>query len=85
MPSRTQLGDPIALGLRFAGAALRPDGLEAAVATDHGIAVWDLDPEHWVQGACAIAGRNLTQAEWDQYVGDLAPYRSTCAQVSAEA
>ena len=64
---------------------MRPDGLEAAVATDHGIAVWDLDPEHWVKGACAIAGRNLTRAEWDQYVGDLAPYRLTCPEFSAEA
>ena len=28
--------------------------------------------------ACRLAGRNLTQAEWDQYIGDLAPYTTTC-------
>jgi len=30
-------------------------------------------------GACAIAGRNLTQAEWKQYLVDQ-PYRKTCPQ-----
>jgi hypothetical protein len=77
--SRTQLGDAIPIG-RESGGALRPDGLEAAVGTDHGIVVWDLDPEHWVDGACAIAGRNLTRAEWDQYIGNLASYRTTCPE-----
>jgi DNA-binding SARP family transcriptional activator/WD40 repeat protein/molybdopterin-guanine dinucleotide biosynthesis protein len=79
VPSRTQLGDAIDVGV-VAGAAIRPDGMEAAVTTDQGIVVWDLDAEHWVEGACAIAGRNLTRAEWDQYIGDLAPYRATCPQ-----
>lgn len=50
------------------------------MATENGIVVWDLDPEHWVEPACAIAGRNLTRAEWDQYIGDLAPYRATCPE-----
>jgi DNA-binding SARP family transcriptional activator/WD40 repeat protein len=80
VPSRTQLGDSIPVGVRDAGAAVRPDGLEAAVTTEQGVVVWDLDPAHWVENACAIAGRNLTRAEWDQYVGDLASYRPTCPQ-----
>jgi DNA-binding SARP family transcriptional activator/WD40 repeat protein len=83
IPSRTQLGDAIPVGIREAGAALRPDGLEAAVATNQGIVVWDLDPEHWAEGACQVAGRNLTRAEWDQYIGDLASYRTTCPQYEA--
>lgn len=80
IPSRTQLGDDIPVGISDGGAALRPDGLEAAVMTDQGIVVWDLDPEHWIDAACGIAGRNMTRAEWDQYVGDLASYRPTCPQ-----
>ena len=71
-------------GIDPAGAALRPDGLEAAVTTDQGIVVWDLDPDHWIDGACAIAGRNLTRTEWDQYIGDLASYRATCPQYESE-
>jgi hypothetical protein len=76
--TRTQLGDAIPVGISWAGAALRGDRLEAAVATDQGIVIWDLDPDHWVDAACQIAGRNLTRSEWNQYVGDLAPYHRTC-------
>ena len=64
------------------GAVLRSDGLQAAAETEQGIVVWDLDPAHWVDAACQLAGRNLTHAEWDQYIGDLAPYRQTCPQYS---
>ena len=52
--------------------------MQAAADTEQGIVVWDLDPAHWVDAACQLAGRNLTHAEWDQYIGDLAPYRQTC-------
>jgi WD40 repeat protein len=76
--TRNQLGDAIPVGVSFAGAALRGDGLEATVATDQGIAVWDLDPDHWVDAACQLAGRNLTRAESDQYIGGLGTYRRTC-------
>jgi DNA-binding SARP family transcriptional activator/WD40 repeat protein len=91
--TRTPLGDAIDLSyddslrevsryvdLEAAGAVLRDDGLQAAVDTVQGIVVWDLDPEQWVEAACGLAGRNLTHDEWDQYVGDLAPYRTTCPE-----
>ena len=49
---------------------IRPDGLEVAVDTIDGIVVWDLDPAHWVAAVCQSVGRNLTRAEWDEYVGE---------------
>jgi len=58
--------------------ALRADGLQAAVPTKDGVAIWDLDPDHWVAAACQMAGRNLTREEWGTYIGDLAEYRKTC-------
>lgn len=42
--------------------------------------MWDLDPEHWIAAACTPASRNLTQEEWDTYIGKLAPYHRTCPQ-----
>jgi hypothetical protein len=39
--------------------------------------LWNADPAGWVQTACRIAGRNLTQAEWHQYLPDRT-YRATC-------
>jgi hypothetical protein len=82
--TRTQLGEAVRTGVPAGGTAIRGDGLEAAVATDQGIVIWDLDPDHWVDAACQIAGRNLTRIEWAQYVGDLAPYRSTCPAYPAD-
>jgi hypothetical protein len=64
-------------------ATLRPDGLAAAAVTDQGIVVWDLDPAHWAEEACELAGRNMTREEWDRYLGDLANYRATCDQYPA--
>ena len=82
IPTRTQLGDPIDIDsdIEFPTAALRPDGLAAAAVTNNGIVVWNLDPAHWETAACRLAGRNLTRAEWEQYIGDLAAYRPTCPE-----
>ena len=64
-------------------AALRPDGLQVVVTTVDGIAIWDLDPAHWMAAACKLAGRNLTIEEWDLYIGDLAPNHTTCPEFPA--
>ncbi len=83
-PGQTQLFDvtsrtPLGGGIETAGsAAVGPDGRQLAVATTSGVALWDLDPAHWVEAACRIAGRNLTRDEWSTYIGDLAPYHETC-------
>jgi hypothetical protein len=46
--------------------------------TPDGIAIWDLDSSHWVDAACRLAGRNLTQDEWDTYLSALESYHRTC-------
>ena len=80
--TRTLLGEPIVheSGPDLGWGTIRPDGLEVAVDTADGIVVWDLDPAHWVEAVCESVGRNLTKAEWDEYVGDLAAYRRTCPE-----
>jgi DNA-binding SARP family transcriptional activator/WD40 repeat protein len=80
--SRTQLGDAIPTRLEGGVVALRDDGLEAAVTTDQGLMRWDLHRDHWVEAACRLVGRNLTRAEWDQYLSDLDGYRRTCFEHS---
>ena len=44
---------------------------------NEGITLWNMDLESWKQRACQIANRNLTLAEWGQYLGSL-PYQRTC-------
>lgn len=38
---------------------------------------WDTRPDHWIDSACKIAGRNLTEDEWRDAF-DERPYRETC-------
>lgn len=41
-----------------------------AVSGEKGtVNIWDLDESHWAQMVCGIVNRDLTQEEWDQYVG----------------
>ena len=40
---------------------------------------YPIDPEGWLALACEVAGRDLTQAEWDRYLPDT-PYRPVCGQ-----
>lgn len=53
-----------------------PDGRVLAAGSgyqipeDNAVMFWDLDPELWVQRACAIAGRNLTPEEWLRYANE---------------
>ncbi len=78
--SGQRFGDSVSIG--DADADLRPDGREIAVANHDGsgITLWSLDPTTLTKAACQIAGRNLTHAEWDTYLGDLGQYRTTCPE-----
>ncbi len=81
LASGTPIGGPISIPVdEWRGIALQPDGGELAVGggTDDGIAIWDLDTAEWVAAACRLAGRNLTEDEWNTYIGTLAPYHQTC-------
>ena len=46
---------------------------------DGNVVVVDVDPNSWQRTACRIAGRNLTRAEWTQYLPGR-PYHATCTR-----
>jgi WD40 repeat protein len=57
-----------------------PDGVTlASWQIDHSILLWDLSPATLIEKICLRAGRNLTPAEWGQYL-PTAAYRATCPQ-----
>jgi hypothetical protein len=82
--SARQIGRTLRLALPenapYLAATLRPDGRQLAVATEHGVQLWDLDPGAWRDAACRLAGRNLSRDEWDRYMPRGASYRVTCPQ-----
>jgi hypothetical protein len=38
---------------------------------------WTVDPAAWKTKACSVARRNLTRAEWADFLGGLS-YRKVC-------
>jgi WD40 repeat protein len=75
------LGEPLATGsiIQTLGLAFRPDGTRLATG-DYGgrVLIWDVRPDAWAARACALAGDNLTESEWAQYLPEIS-YHATCA------
>ena len=56
-----------------------PDGHTVLIATSGGsVSTWDSSPAGWIEFACSVAGRNLTELEWREAFG-APPYRTTCS------
>jgi len=80
VPSGTMLGRPFtgAGPEERLAASFTHDGKELFIVSDSGEAwVWDVDPASWESRACQIAGRSLTEGEWQVNLPDR-PYEPTC-------
>ena len=75
--SRRALGTlPGPLG--WVTARFAADGRHLFVLRDSGDAErWEVDPDAWSEHACRVAGRELTRAEWSEFVPDQ-DYRPVC-------
>lgn len=78
--SRWQLGTAVPL---YKGAVTSevysPDGSRLISGSADGrVIIWDMTPSTWEQVACGIAARNLTAAEWQQFIGNALPQAPLC-------
>ena len=44
------------------------------------VTVWNVDPHFWKARACQLAGRDMTEGEWQEYIGTLLPYQPVCPE-----
>lgn len=67
--------------------SLSPDGHTlASGGSNNAVVLWNVVPTYWQALACHIVNRNLSQDEWNQYLGADLPYEQTCPdQRSADA
>jgi WD40 repeat protein len=55
-----------------------PDDRVLVVTGQGGLTVLDMSPDAWLARACLITNHNLSQEEWNQFVGTDVPYQCTC-------
>jgi DNA-binding SARP family transcriptional activator/WD40 repeat protein/energy-coupling factor transporter ATP-binding protein EcfA2 len=68
-------GEPVAAGAQFIG-----DTHDVAIASYDGTVYrWETDLDRAIDFACQMAGRDLTEDEWAQFL-PAQPYRSVCPQ-----
>lgn len=70
------LADPGPLAPTFP--AVHPDESHVWIRLDGQWTKIPLDPERWLELACELAGRSLTEAEWRDFVPGDRPYRDAC-------
>lgn len=65
--------------LRSINWAFSPDGkIMFSAGNDDVVFGWNYDIDLWQQLGCYLANRNLTDEEWDTYIGILWPRQDTC-------
>ncbi|MFQ5640433.1 MAG: AAA-like domain-containing protein [bacterium] len=59
--------------------ALSPEsGTVISGSADKTIRVWNVSTQNLAEKVCASAGRNLSRAEWDEFIGEDLEYVRTC-------
>lgn len=59
--------------------AFSPDGKYIVSGSINGrVTIWEYRAADLIADACSRVTRNLTGAEWKQYIGDVLPYQALC-------
>jgi hypothetical protein len=79
VPRRSLLGVQRLADWEYLGRvfALSARSVLAVSGRNGALFLWDLDPDHWAETACRLAGRRLSEAEWERFVGTLG-YAPAC-------
>jgi WD40 repeat protein len=80
LPSHKLVGAPLPGSTESGWGTYFPDGRHVVSVSGSGWGVvWDVDPADWERAACSVANRELTAAEWHDFVPERG-YRRVCAR-----
>ncbi len=48
---------------------------------DNSLRIWPVDPKELAERICEYVNRNMTDGEWNEYVGQNFPYQHTCENI----
>jgi WD40 repeat protein len=65
-------------------AIFSPDGKYVISGDENTVLAWMWHAEKMIAVTCALMPRNLTRAEWAQYIGDALPYQAVCENLPIE-
>lgn len=54
------------------------DQFATKYCTEGSVRMWSWQPKDLISNACSVMLRNLTLAEWEQYIGTSKPYETVC-------
>lgn len=66
------------------GLTFHENGKLIVALTSEGVHQWLYRPEDLIADACQRVPRNLTRAEWKEYLGDALPYQAVCPNLPLE-
>jgi len=76
--TRKLIGAPLPSGADGGSVSFFPDGKQLLGTLGSGTGtIWNVDPRAWQARACTLAGRQLTRAEWADFLGGRA-YADVC-------
>ena len=76
--TRKLIGAPLPGSTTSGSVSFFPDGKHVLGVFSSGTGIlWNVDPAAWKAKACSVARRNLTHAEWTEFLGGRS-YRNVC-------